>query len=506
MAGTLEGVLASIPGYGGYLAKQKYDQERQGNELAQAHTLQSILSQIQQGELAKQFGGAMSGAGTPESLDAVALKLALGNHPGAAAIGALADKRRKQVADAATLKTIQTPAPSPVQSAPDPEGLKMVANTGDTTIPGTNWTNPSAAQVPPEERAAFDKVLNAARTTNAQTRGDGGLFSTLAQSEIPAIANQAKLYQQQANVSDPRSVSPQHWVDLQKTLAAQETSLLERRSAAADRTANRPEEPLQSIIGPDGKPVLVPRSQAIGKTPGNTPDASSMLDKESLEVAGWEKLLFGTDAKGMGKASTEQRKQILEERSRIGRGLGLSPMEMAMMPQDNKVKMKAVDALTKWGAFVDKGADQLAPSIDLAISYAQKMDPSRLQTLNKAIIAGRTEFNDPTANAYAVAVNTVRREYGRLMSGPTSNAMLPVEAMKQSDHLVSTAFDVPTWNEVKNVIMQDAGYTKAAVRKQIDSLRGSMLPPGASAQPGTPSSAPTPGAASPKIVDFGSLK
>ncbi len=496
---SLESTLASIPGYGGYIAKRQMNEQQELGDLQKAHLVQGILAQIQQQELMKQFAGGMAGGGSPDQLDAVALKLAAGGHPGAAAIGGLADKRRAQAADAATLKTIQSPAPSPIQSQPSADGLKRVANIDSDMIPGTDWTNPTPDQVPAEERPAFDKVLNDARANNAQTRGEGGLFSTLMQSDIPAIANQAKLFQQQANVADPRSVKPQHWVDLQKQLATQEATLLERRTNAQNR-----QEPLVSIIGPDGKPVLVPRSQAIGKTPGNTPDASAMLDKESLEVAGWEKLLFGTDAKGLGKASAEQRKQISEERTRIGKGLGLSPMEIAMMPQDNKVKMKAVDALTKWGAFVDKGADQLVPSIDLAISYAQKMDPTRLQTLNKAIISGRTEFNDPTANAYAVAVNTVRREYGRLMSGPTSNAMLPVEAMKQSDHLVSTAFDVPTWNEVKNVIMQDAGYTKAAVRKQIDSLRSSMLPPGASPVAAPTATAQTPGA--PKVVDFRSLK
>lgn len=238
MGDSLESVIARIPGYAGYKAAEQNTQQRELGDLQKAHTLQSILAQIQAQELNKQFAGAMSsGGGTPEQLDTLATKLAAGGHPGAAALSGLADKRRKSIADAATLKTIQTPAASPVQSAPDPEGLKMVANTGDTTIPGTNWTNPSAAQVPPEERAAFDKVLNAARTTNAAARGEGGLFATLMQSEVPAIANQAKLYQQQANVSDPRSVSPTHWVDLQKTLAAQESGILERRTATADRIA-----------------------------------------------------------------------------------------------------------------------------------------------------------------------------------------------------------------------------------------------------------------------------
>lgn len=244
MGDSLEGVIARIPGYAGYKAAEQNTQNRELGDLQKAHTLESLIAQIQMQELNKQFAGAMAGGGggagggTPEQLDALAAKLAAGGHPGAAALSGLADKRRKTIADAATLKTIQTPAPAPVQSAPDPEGLKMVSNTGsDTTIPGTNWTNPTAAQVPPEERAAFDKVLNAARTKNAAARGDGGLFSTLMQSEVPAIANQAKLYQQQANVSDPRSVSPTHWVDMQKSLALQEAGMLERRTATADRIA-----------------------------------------------------------------------------------------------------------------------------------------------------------------------------------------------------------------------------------------------------------------------------
>lgn len=270
MGDSLESVIARIPGYAGYKAAEQNTQQRELGDLQKAHTLQSLIAQIQMQDLNKQFSGAMSGGGgTPEQLDALAAKLAAGGHPGAAALSGLADKRRKSIADAATLKTIQTPAPSPVQSAPDPEGLKMVANTGDTTIPGTNWTNPSAAQVPPEERAAFDKVLNTARTTNAAARGEGGLFATLMQSEVPAVANQAKLFQQQANVSDPRSVSPTHWLDLQKQLAAQESSLLERRSNTANKN-----EPLVAILGDDGKPILVPRSQAAGRRPASSAESA----------------------------------------------------------------------------------------------------------------------------------------------------------------------------------------------------------------------------------------
>jgi len=237
--------------------------------------------------------------------------------------------------------------------------------------------------------------------------------------------------------------------------------------------------PKHTHIESDGKGGFIGYNSATGKiekvptADGVQPPTVSMTP-EALQVAGWEKLLFGTDPKGMGKLNSQQRAQVTNERERIGKSLGLSPMEMAMMPQDNKVKMKAVDKLTTWGAFVDKAADQILPSIDLAIDYAKKLDQTTLQTLNKAILAGKREFNNPEANAYAVAVNTVRREYGRLMSGPTSNAMLPVEAMKQADEMISGALDVSAWNEVKNVVIKDAGFTKDAVRKQIDTLRGSI--------------------------------
>jgi hypothetical protein len=42
-----------------------------------------------------------------------------------------------------------------------------------------------------------------------------------------------------------------------------------QRWEAAGRAPAGSNEPLQAIIGPDGKPVLVPRSQAIGKTPAS---------------------------------------------------------------------------------------------------------------------------------------------------------------------------------------------------------------------------------------------
>jgi len=177
----------------------------------------------------------------------------------------------------------------------------------------------------------------------------------------------------------------------------------------------------------------------------------------------------------MGKASADQRAQVVNAAAELGGKLGLSSQEQAMLPFDNKIKGKAIDKMTTWGAFVDKSSDQLNQSIDLATKYAEKIGPEKMQVINKAILAGKKEFNDPIVNAYAVQVNTVRLEYGRLMTGPTSNAMLPVEALKKSDSLISGAMDVPSWQEVGKAIRNDARITSTSIKNQIDALHGSML-------------------------------
>ena len=199
-------------------------------------------------------------------------------------------------------------------------------------------------------------------------------------------------------------------------------------------------------------------------------------DYEPAEITNMamDLLMFGKEPRGFGTAGNKVRETVHNARARIAAQLGLTPEEIAMLPQDNKVKMKAVDKLTTWGAFVDKSSEQLVKSLDLAVNYAEKVGPTKMRALNKAILAGQKEFNDPIANAYAVQINTVRTEYSRLMSGPTSNAMLPVEAMKKGDELISAAMDVPTLQEVGRAIRNDARITRTAIDNQIGSLRTGM--------------------------------
>lgn len=461
---SLESVLANIPGYAGYKAAEQNTQQRELGDLQKAHSLQSILAQIQMQELNKQFAGAMAGGGaggTPEQLDALAAKLASGGHPGAAALSGLADKRRKTIADAATLKTIQTPAPSPVQSAPDPEGLKMVANTGDLTIPGTNWTNPSAAQVPPEERAAFDKVLNDARTKNAAARGEGGLFATLAQSEVPAIANQAKLYQQQANVSDPRSVSPQHWVDLQKTLAAQEASLIERRNG-------RNEEPLQAIVGPDGKAVLVPRSQAVGKTPAQQSLAGGgEFSPEALRMTA-EQYLTGDRQAVQGYARNSAARIALQnEIVKVAKERGWNGSDIAAQMADFAGIMSGSRTVGNRAATIALASSEADKMIGIVQEQSKKFDATNFVPWNQALKAYQTNTGDPGVKAYGASINSLVNVYARAISPSGVPTVSDKEHAREMLSVIDSPGQVDAVLGVLRQEMRAAGDAPGEVREKL---------------------------------------
>jgi len=69
MPNTFEGTLANIPGYGGYLAKRKYDEESQLNQLQQAGGAMKLMDMLQsQADLQKfrQAQGGLPTDATPE--------------------------------------------------------------------------------------------------------------------------------------------------------------------------------------------------------------------------------------------------------------------------------------------------------------------------------------------------------------------------------------------------------------------------------------------------------
>ena len=192
----------------------------------------------------------------------------------------------------------------------------------------------------------------------------------------------------------------------------------------------------------------------------------------------------------MAKASASQRDKIRNEAARIGAKLGLTPVEQASLAYNNKVKQKAIGNLTNWQTQVGVAEQRLETALNMAIEYAKQLTPSKIKKINQLVISGETEFGAGLPAQYGEAIMTASREYGRLVSGPTSNAMLPVEAMKQTDALLSKSSSVEQLVALKDTMLRNARATTTAVKDQLQSLSSSLTNPNLAGAVGMPGAMP----------------
>lgn len=493
----LEDSLARIPGLAGYLGQEQFTQRRNTAELANAN--QAATLQAHYDGLRKERGLRDALANMPpdatdeQKLQAImpfvgadnAFKTIEGRRAREAALEQanvfrqmVDDRKREELGlrgreqarrEAVTAYRDLPPGAAPQQAAPPPQaagaplpaGNNQQAALAALTDPNIGQDDSPAQQ---SERAAQIARQRAAMTQQG--------------APAPAVATPAA----PPAAAQPTEAPVQPAAPVQGVPGVRgEVQPLTGAPVARGLPTPPPELEAEWAKLPRGGPkgADAKRADWMAKQIGG-----AALTPEALKVAGWEKLMFGTDPKGLGTASAQQRAQVADERARIGHALGLSDQEIAMLPFDAKTKQKAIGNLVQWGAFVGKAQEQLDKSMDLAIDYAKKMKPDQLQIVNKAILAGKKEFNDPIANAYSLQIQTVRTEYGRLMAGPTSNGMLPVEAMKKGDDLISRGANVPSLLEMKKVMVRDAQITKDSVDHQVSGLRGSIANPQSSGAAG----------------------
>ena len=205
---------------------------------------------------------------------------------------------------------------------------------------------------------------------------------------------------------------------------------------------------------------------------------------EGQNVAAMQKLFFGEEPKGMGQQAVQIRTRIRDLAAQTGKALGLTDMDMAMLPHDSKAKYKAIDGLTKWGSMVAKSQVNLEKDLDVATYYAEKLGSVAIKKINEMVIAGKSQFGDGDAQAYGLAVQKIRSEYMRLQTGPTSNAMLPVEAQQRSDQLISTGITAENWRgPIRDAITWEARNAVKSVEDTTNSLRNSVQSAGGAIQP-----------------------
>lgn len=485
---VLAQLISRIPGQDAYQQQVAANDAASMQQVQQAHGLMGILAQAQAQQkaqrdfqLQKQYRAEIGAAETPDQRLAVASK-----YMGPDALG----------------KTLQSSQDRQAQIKATQEAtlarMQQNAQQFDQNMQ-LRWSNAKDAREKANIEAQWKQGRLALDQAALQQAGKRLYYDTGQTVDIPATPQIAAPAAEPAPSTDPvtfKFKTPGGQM-LEGTAPSENEAVSIGQAVAGMKPAAAPVAPpvaAPAPAAPSAAPAPVqsnapatsempqftgsPKEQAAARNKWllerSKSSGAAALSPEALQIAGWEKLLFGVDPKGLGTASAQQRAQVYEARARIGKGLGLTEQEMAMLPQDNKVKMKAVGNLVNWEATVSRAAEKLDLDLKVAIDYAKKLPLSTVQMVNKGVIAGMKEFNDPDANAYATALNSVRLEYSRLMAGPTSNAMLPVEAMKRGNELLSAGVDVPSLEEIGRQMRRDAENTKIATRHQIDGLRGTM--------------------------------
>lgn len=93
---NFEGVLAGIPGYGGYLAKGQLDRKNTLSDIQQLGGVQGLMAQMQQQQMAQGIRGVLSDTTIPE--DQKIQRLAQFGEPGIKVAQSLAAMQKEQVA------------------------------------------------------------------------------------------------------------------------------------------------------------------------------------------------------------------------------------------------------------------------------------------------------------------------------------------------------------------------------------------------------------------------
>ena len=203
----------------------------------------------------------------------------------------------------------------------------------------------------------------------------------------------------------------------------------------------------------------------------------SLLAPEAISLAVWDHALNVKEMSGMGTMSVKQRADIRNREAQVQEQLGLTPQEWVNLKTNNKARSKALDGMVKWGSFVDKSVGQLVGTIDKAILYSQDLPLGDIQRINALVIAGATEFGSGEAAKYGQMMQSWRTEYARLMSGPTSNAMLPENAQEKADKLISSIASPDQLEGLKEATKAEAEITHKAVQDQVQALQEGMNNP-----------------------------
>jgi hypothetical protein len=344
-------------------------------------------------------------------------------------------------------------------------------------MPSPQQQAPQAAQqgmipAPPQVQAAVQSTLPDLET----------MASTLKKQGVTGMALFAALQQHQQFLSVE---GKQQLAQLSAQVRQMQAEAAETRAKAAATTAgtgvnreNRLERGAEGQTAYSASKIGLMDAQAEAALARARKAASS----GAAPAAGDLDLIAHAVANGQVDPKSLSTKGGFREKA-LEKALAINPnYDMKNYAADNAFGTSGMRAAGTAGANTAIAAAAAQGGADILMQAASKVPRGSFRSLNKAILAGKTEANDPDTGAYLTAINTFVNEYARAVN-PKGTATV---SDKEHARELLAATDSQEALEAKiNVMRQEMQRGRAAPQDVARDLRAN--------RPGATPAAPKPG-------------
>jgi len=248
-----------------------------------------------------------------------------------------------------------------------------------------------------------------------------------------------------------------------------------------------------AVVGADGKPTYVQRSEAIGKRPYEKPsqavilNGSAGLEGGGLDLAAQTYLQTGTMPSGLSRVPGASLK-IVARAAELAAANGDTAKSAVLNRQTVAASKAALSKITTQKALVGAFEKTALKNMDLAASLSSQLSRSGSPLLNRAIMAFRNGVTgDPQTAQMVNAITAARTEYAKVLSGATGASGITDSARHEAEQLFSTVSNNETLQAVLQVAKQEMANRMSSFDEQISEINSAAMGSG-----GAPQQAPAP--------------
>lgn len=204
----------------------------------------------------------------------------------------------------------------------------------------------------------------------------------------------------------------------------------------------------------------------------------SSLSPMAIDAAATTYLTTGQlPALGIGKASAQVKKQIMNRAAEIASGQGMSAADVSAGQITGKATVGGINQLQKQATMINAFEKTAKMNADVALKLSAQTGRTNVPIFNEWLQAGQKAVtNNPTLNAFNLANETLVSEYAKIMSGSMGNTAVAASERKHAREMLGTARTPEEYQAIVNTMIIDMGNRKAGLNSQLQESLSTVNP------------------------------